>query len=219
MIWLLLLIAGLQFGAGLPEPYAVVGEHSGGPLVIYCHGAGETEAAITGQDGGATRMAAALAASGYEVVADRSHGNNWGSAASVDDNLGLYAFLGARGQASEVFLIGQSMGALDCLQLALRLPVRAFYGIYPLTDITTIQGEAQSEIQRLGTGGLVMSYSPQVHYRFAASYADTVVPRALNSDRSAQESGGSVYTCKGQHGDSSCFNSQDVLDFFAAAAS
>ena len=199
------------------EPFIVLGERQNAPLVIFCHGATETERAITDGDPNAPAIAKALVARGYEVAASRAHGNNWGSAQSVQDYLELYAYLQATDHPTALFVLGQSMGALDCLQLATRLPVRAFYGIYPLTDVraVTIGGVLPAELARQRAANLTMTYSGDTTYRFAASYADTVVPRSQNSDISAQATNGTELTCQGEHGDASCFNAQDILEFFA----
>lgn len=213
------------------------------PLVIYFHGAGEYEDAAFGVSN-EKAVTDALIAAGYIVASSAGGGPNpWGNQASQDAYVALHGYIAGIFNLSHVLFIGQSMGGLPSLNLAVanRIPnMRGWYGIYPVTNLNaayTTHFASLIEAAYGFSGGANYATAtsgfdpnaragtafPVVRYRMTASYADTVVYRADNSDLLSAKLAPyaveySILTASGDHGDSSAFQPSDVLAFFARCA-
>jgi hypothetical protein len=228
---------GRARGLALLAPHKIT---SACPLVIYHHGSNETERSIVNFVDGKSTIVPALQSAGYIVAASNAHGNNWGNQASLDDYANLYGFLEGQQISDKVLFLAQSMGGLSALLSIVEgriSNVKGFYGIYPCTNL------ANNYAQGALVGGINAAYSisggnpyatataghdpnlidagdfPNIRYRASASYSDTLVPRADNWDLMATKLSGkleaSTLDATGDHGNSSHFNSTDVLDFYS----
>jgi hypothetical protein len=217
--------------------------NAGATLIIYFHGAGETETGLLSDSLKATTVTAAINA-GYIMATSAADGSeNWGNQASVDDYWDLYHYVASNYKINHVLFWGQSMGGLDSL-LALsqnKIPgVCGWLGTYPVCSLADLYslGEFTSAINTAygitGSGSatyenLTYGNDPALKWgsafrsvpmRFYSSYSDTVVPRAQNTDilaalvaSSCRES--TVVTTTGNHGDPSNFQTSDYLAFWA----
>ncbi len=201
-------------------------------VVIYVHGAGETAATSFGNQQMAPIFGALLNA-GYAVAADDAHGDRWGDPTSYFDYDRLVKELANRG-LREVYVIARSMGAFNGLQLLQTVRVKAWAGIVPACNLRSIYdlgrfapsiravyGPKLAEALRAGSP-LRVKYRRGLPMRFWASPADTVVPKALNTDlcaRDARKRGAkvTVTTTTGDHADPSNYDPAGVLGLFESA--
>ncbi len=207
------------------------------PLVLYAHGSGQTATAPTSDGGGGIYRS--LVTNGFAVASSDQHGINWGNQASVDDLVDLYRYILARHAVGPVILMGQSMGGLSSL-LALaerRIPgVVGWLGVYPVTNLRSMfDGGFTQQVRNaysLANDGeyaaKTAGHDPNlmdagafrgVPMRFYASPADTLVPKATNTDLFAAKVAtlapeATVITASGEHGDQSHFQPSDALAFF-----
>lgn len=208
------------------------------PLVIYAHGSTGTELSVFGEH--LNDVYTALLASGYAVASSSQHGNNWGNTASVDDLTALYEYVNVRYPVGEVFLLGQSMGGLSSLQAAAAddIPVTAWAGIYPVTNLRAMWDQGRYRSQIAGAHGALTdgtdyaakiaphdptTYDPSVFdglpMRFYASPEDRIVPASQNTDTfasavSGHATEGEIVPHVGEHGDPTAFNVIDLIRFF-----
>jgi len=213
----------------------LVPQTSNGRLVLFAHAAGATAEAVLGVgDLGRGDLAAGLVAAGYTVAASDAHGDAWGNATSLADYTALAREAAARTGTTSVYLVGESMGGLATAQLSLRgaLPgVRAYAGIYPVCDLSSIRAQFADSIQAAngeGTAALFTALSPvpldgSVPVKIWASEGDRTVPKQQNAVvcvQQAQAKGGraELVDTIGDHGDVSNFDLPALLAFFDSAS-
>jgi pimeloyl-ACP methyl ester carboxylesterase len=203
-------------------------------VVLYVHGAGETAGSIVG-DPAKGPLVQLLLDRGYAIAASDARGNNWGNPASLQDYAALVEWLAGRG-LTRVYVLAQSMGGLDGLQLIdVARPV-AWAGIYVVCNLRAVYdlGRFSASIQAAyaapATGWAPSAFSPVVPQNvqglpmmFWASPQDTEVPKATNTDQcaaDAQAKGAAVTVVPttGEHGDWSNFDPVRLVEFFDAAA-
>lgn len=190
-------------------------------LVVYHHGSGETERGLL-VDPLKAELVTRLISAGYTLAASNAKGNNWGNQPAVDDYLALTATL-AREFGPPVHL-SQSMGGLTgLLTISQGAPTAGWCGIYPVCDLASMAGSKYDDaITAAGATQNPVDLDPSVFaglpMRFYASPEDTVVLKAANSDRMAElvapmAAEADVVECRGDHGDPSHFQPDDVLAF------
>lgn len=204
-------------------------------VVVYTHGSGETVENLF-RDPKKQPIFNALLGAGYAIAATDAHGDNWGSGASVDDNLALVAELRDRG-LKDVYVLALSMGGFDGLALLDRVPVKAWAGIFPACDLRSVYdlglypGQIRAAYRRSAKrlADAIAARSPiafdppdGVPMRFWASPADRVIPKRENTDACAalaRERGAKVEvtTTTGDHGDPSDYDAAGVLRLFDSA--
>ena len=206
-----------------------------GRLIVFAHGAeGSAESVLAVGDQARADLTAGLVAAGYTVAASDAGGDAWGNAASVEDYRALAQEAAARTGTTSVYLIGESMGGLPAAQLTQRgrLPgLRAYAGIYPVCDLSSVQARFADSIlaaNGTGTAALVAQLSPvvldgSVPIMMWASPGDTIVPSAQNAGACVDEAraaGGraELVSTIGDHGDVSNFDLVALLAFFDSAA-
>ena len=208
-------------------------------LVIYFHGAGETQnEAFTQVD--EKRVTDRLIGNGCIVVSSSGAGTNlWGNLTTQNAYKVLYDYMLANYNINKVVFIGQSMGGLTSLNLIAsgRVPlVSAWYGIYPASNLSyayTNEGFASQIETAYGFSGssnyaaATSGYDPNlttttafanVRYTFIASPSDVTVYKTQNSDAFSTKLGTTVIenyvvTAAGVHGDPSHFLPQPALNF------
>jgi hypothetical protein len=202
-------------------------------LVVYAHGYGAgLDDLLDGQAFGG--LAQALVAAGYAVAAGQAGGNAWGDAASVDSHALLAATARRLVGSPDVFLVAESMGGLAAAQLVSgdRIAgLRAYAGIAPLCDLSSVYDEFPDSVDAAHGGGVDEALARLSPVRLDAdvpvlpwaSDDDTVVPRNRNADVCAAQvaaAGGSarVVAARGEHGDPAHYDPRALLAFFAAAA-
>lgn len=202
-------------------------------VVVYMHGAGER---ITNAFSDPAKQAIfrALLDGGYALAMTDAHGDNWGSPASVRDQLALVDELRARG-LRDVYVLALSMGGLDGLQLLGRVPVKAWAGIFPACDLGSVWDVGLYRGQIRAAYGLAATASPRPVLRgrspvsidppqdlpmhFWASPGDRVIPSRTNTEPCAElarRRGAvvTVTTTRGDHGDASNYDAAGVLRLF-----
>jgi pimeloyl-ACP methyl ester carboxylesterase len=204
-------------------------------VVLYVHGAAESGGSVVG-DIAKRPSIAALRAAGFAVASSDARGDNWGSAASVEDYVALVDWLAARG-LTRVVVLAQSMGGLDGLQLIdVRRPL-AWAGIFPVCDLRAVYDakpgyrESIRRAYAAATSGWAPTglspVSPDdvagLPMIFWASPQDTQVEKATNTDVCAAEAETkgaqvTVVPTTGDHGDVSNFDPERLIAFFEAAA-
>ena len=205
-------------------------------VVVYTHGSGERVGNMF-HDPKKEPIFNTLLGAGYAIAATDAHGDNWGSGASVDDNLALVAELRDRG-LRDVYVLALSMGGFDGLALVDRVAVKAWAGIFPACDLASVyalglyRGQIRAAYDRTGRrlGDAIARRSPidfagrvqRLPMRFWASPADRVIPKHENTDACAAlaRRGGArveVTTTTGDHGDPSNYDAAGVLALFDSA--
>ena len=200
-------------------------------LVIYLHGYGGDHLSLQrGDDEG--RVAQRLVADGYVVAASDAHGDAWGNAASQQDYVDLAAELTRRYATPRTFLWAESMGTLAALHLLAgdRIPgLAGLAAVCPLTDLGfVVDGQFQLLVRqayggRLPTGTQDPAQLPAEdfrgdHIRFYVASHDQTVPTELNAGPFTARVGSvadvSTVPCQGGHIDPSCFQPDDLTDWF-----
>ena len=182
----------------------------------------------------------ALLDAGYILAQTEAHGQNWGNQASVDDYAALEKYVRENYNVKAVALWGQSMGGLDTFSVIAqgKVPVVGALLTYPacnLADLYAIGWDSAidaaygitgigNSVYENNTYGMDPMVKPanvyrDVPMRFYASYSDTLVPRAQNTDLMAAKVAGTrleadVVACSGVHGDPSHFQPSDYVAFF-----
>jgi hypothetical protein len=205
-------------------------------VVVYMHGAGER---ITNafRDPAKHAIFRALLDGGFAIAMTDAHGDNWGSPASLRDQLALVAELRTRG-LRDVYVLALSMGGLDGLQLLGRVPVKAWAGIFPACDLGSVWDVGLYRGQIRAAYGLAANEPPRpalrgrspvsidppkdLPMRFWASPADRVIPARPNTEACAaiaRRRGARVEltTTRGDHGDASNYDAAGVLRLFDSA--
>jgi hypothetical protein len=206
------------------------------PLVIYHHGAGETSTSISGSD--KEQIVRALILAGYRILSPEP--SEWGNQAGQDAVKSTYDVLITNYNTNKTVFLSQSMGGLNGLLMladsANWSQVEGWYGIYPVCNLADMYaGGYQSSIQTaydIPGGGtyaaqtaghdpvlLSASLFAGKRLRFTASYSDTVVDRANNSDEMSTLVSGvadeyEVVTHTGDHGSGDAFLPSDIVSFF-----
>lgn len=196
--------------------------------VLYLHGADATERTfITDPDIG--RVTAALLRAGFTVASSDAGGNSWGRPEALAANVVLARELRRRG-ASSLYVVAQSMGGLTSIQLAQRLPVRAWVGIFAVCDLASMMHTEWAPSIRRAYGAelpaALSRLSPVIARRrglrmlFLASPSDRIVSKRANTDACARaelEQGARVrvVTTRGGHGDPSNFQAGRIVSFLS----
>jgi pimeloyl-ACP methyl ester carboxylesterase len=195
-------------------------------VVLYVHGAGETIDTVAA-DAHKAPIRARLLRDGYAFAATDAHGDNWGSLASIRDYLALVRHLRSQG-FTRVYVLAQSMGGLDALQLIDRLHPVAWAALEPVCNLPGVMGDAviASEVRSTYGTALPARLSPVrpsgvrgLRMLFVASPQDVRVPMAANTNvcaRYARSRGARVrvVSVHGNHGDFSHFAPNRVVSFF-----
>jgi hypothetical protein len=205
-------------------------------VVVYTHGSGET-VENSFRDPAKQEIFRTLLRAGYALAADDARGNNWGSPASRRDSLALVAAVRRRG-FREVYVLALSMGGFNGLQLLDAVPIKAWAGIFPACDLSSVYavGIYPGQIRRaygVPRGGSVRAAlrdrSPiavrppaGLPMRFWASPEDRVIPKRANTDACAalaRRAGADVEvtTTSGDHGDASNYDAAGILRLFESA--
>lgn len=192
-----------------------------GDVVVYFHGAGQDAGALV-YDPEVKSVVDALLTAGYVVASSDGGLDSWGDEAGVTEYLDLVADLRGADEASRVFLMAESMGALSAAQVAARTDVTAWALMYPVCDVSTIsEPTLVASLRAAYPDGVPARLSPvawpgDVPVKVWASPDDTLVEKAANADRCAASVGARVVPTTGQHGDPSNFDGQALVDFFRA---
>lgn len=215
------------FFSGKPALLAMARHNPDHRVVLYVHGAGEEgNSFFTGAE--KQGIVNTLYAHGFALASMDAEGTAWGSDTSLADYLTFIRYLRRVG-LTNIYVLCQSMGGLDALRLAGRVRIRAWAGIYPLANLSSIDAGSRPAIEST-LGDAFARYwqtlSP-APIRFPAglrvilwsSYGDTVVPRAENTDviaAAARREGARVrvVTTTGNHGDPSNFEPATLVRFF-----
>jgi hypothetical protein len=245
---LLGLLVVLVSGCGGGEDYGLDGERSertlageraviltpakpNGGLVLYVHGALEDANAIAEEPRLRTLVTAALDR-GWTVAASDARGDNWGTAASLEDHARLAKAVPHR----RLVVLAQSMGGLDGLRLAERVDAAAVGAIYPVCDLRSVYDlgryrdsiaeahgpQLQAALEDLSPVPIAAKRGTQM--TFWASPDDGQVPKSANTDAcaaQARKAGARVEVVEtaGDHGDVSNFDSVRWAQILLSAAS
>ncbi len=205
-------------------------------VVVYMHGAGE-RIGNAARDRAQDPMFRVLLEGGYAVAMTDAHGDNWGSPASVRDQLALVGELRERG-LRDVYILALSMGGLDGFQVLGRVPVKAWAGIFPACDLASVWDLGLYRGQIRAAYGLSAGASPRgalrgrspvsidppqgLPMRFWASPGDRIIPTRANTAACAaiaRRRGArvEVTTTRGDHGHNSNYDPAGVLALFESA--
>ena len=235
-------IGGQNIRVLIPAGGSSVPYNSANPtkVVLYVHGAGETQAALL-DDALKAGCVNALLDAGYILAGSNARGNNWGTQVSADDYVALEKYVRDNYNVAGVCLWGQSMGGLNSLQVLAhgKFPVLGWLGTYPVVSLSNLYGlgtyAAAINTAHGITGSGIATYAnrtrgldPALFNGFAwkhipmrvyASAGDTVVPKAANTDAlvalvtdCTREV--SLVACTGNHGDASHFVPAEYVAFF-----
>lgn len=204
-------------------------------LVLYVHGHGETHDSLQGGADQA-RVTERLVADGYVVAASDAHFDAWGNQASQQDYVALAAELKSRYGTPQTFLLAESMGGVAALQILAgdQIPdLAGLAGISMLVDPTVAAETQYGEELRAAYGGQLPTGTQNPlnlpaeqfagdHIRLYIAPADTTVVYAQNAEPFLAKLQGvadvSVVSCEGGHIDPSCFQPDDLADWFDANA-
>lgn len=213
----------------------------GANLIIYHHGVSGTyadnpSAPYVGP------MIDLVLQRGYIVAGSSAAGDNWGNSAGMQTYVSLYAKAVETYRIKKVLAWSGSMGGMSGLLTLIdgRIPYVGWYGTYPVCSLSSMfaanAGAYASSIRAAygiaadgsdyaaktaGHDPLLYAASayPRVGMRFIASYGDTVVSRAANSDALSTLLSQwcpeyTVVNATGNHGDPSHYLDTDFADFF-----
>lgn len=213
------------------------------PIIIYCHGQGDTEDHILP----ATRPTAvgpvikALVDAGYLVVASDFAGPiNWGYPAAVAAFEDLYRHLRDKWPLAPIGVLANSMGSTVSLNTIARRKVpgiTCWYGIQPACNLAAAYAGAFTSVIKTAYGiaadgsdyaAKTAGYDPMTRegwefrglpMRVVASPADTAVPKAQHADVLVAKvqpyaQAISMLVVSGGHSDPSHFVPSDALAFF-----
>lgn len=201
---------------GQPVMLAVPPRPSG-RLVIWSHGRGGDENQPLVQRA-SIRLRDALLKDGFMIAGSAAHGSAWGNDASVNDLIDLQRWARTQEPVTDTVVVGQSMGSLAALRAAPLLYASTFIGIYPVCDLDSVSAEFPNEVHPtpdLSPVPLTTAWRGR-RVLLLASPADTIVPKATNSDacaRQARAAGAHVteVATRGDHGDWSNFEPAPIL--------
>ena len=216
---------------GQPAAAIVPATRSPRGLVIYLHGYGGDHRSLQrGAD--EARVAQRLVAEGYVVAASDAHGDAWGNAASQQAYVDLAAQLTRRYATPRTFLWAVSMGTVAALQLLAHDRIPRLAGLAAVCPVTDLGFVVDSEFQplvrqayggRLPTGTENPALLPAEdfrgdHIRFYVASHDQTVPTELNAGEFTPRVGPvadvTIVPCQGGHIDPSCFQPDDLTDWF-----
>jgi dipeptidyl aminopeptidase/acylaminoacyl peptidase len=225
-----------RFDAGRQPAVLLSAGPAARKVVVYMHGAGETIQNAF-RDPAKEKLFRTLVEAGYALAMTDAHGANWGSPASVRDQLALVEALRSRGLV-DVYVLALSMGGLDGLQVLDRVAVKAWAGIFPACDLASVwdvgiyRGQIRAAYRlsaRASPRAVLRERSPVtidpadgLPMRFWASPGDRVIPKRENTDACAalaRRRGATVEvtTTRGDHGDPSNYDPAGVLRLFDGA--
>ena len=207
-------------------------------VVIYFHGSSENQNdAFTNAN--EKLITDRLIANGAIVASSNAGGSLWGNLTAQNAYFNLYSYLNTNYTISKVIFIGQSMGALTSLNLiaSARVPVSAWWGIYPATNlhacyynegfvsqIEASYGFSGSANYAAATAGFdphlqTSSLYANLAYAYTASPSDAVIFKANNADslfiklNAINTTRNLEIVTTGNHGDISNFLPQNISDF------
>jgi acetyl esterase/lipase len=99
------------------------------PLIVYCHGAGQTSVDIGPHTALSLPMMQALNNAGYIVASSTAHGNTWGNATALNDYQTLYRYVRDHYNIGPVIIGGQSMGGIAAMNLVASRKIPGVSGI------------------------------------------------------------------------------------------
>lgn len=212
------------------------------PVVLYHHGQGEDQTAISG-DALKQGVVRNLLGNGYIVAGSAQHGNDWGSSQGLTDMLNLYNYANANYTLSgRVIHFSQSAGGpsglLSCITDFVTIPgTKGWFGVYPAcnlswcyangfnTDIDAAYNIPAGGTYAVQTAGhdpvlLTATKFDNLPMRFYASASDITIDKTNNTDAmrtlvTGHASELVLVTCTGVHGDPSHFRPTDVSAFVA----
>lgn len=226
-------VVDLQVGG--QDALAVVPGQDPVGLVIYAHGAGDDHDVLN-VDEKRSAVVERLVAEGYVVAASDAHFDAFGNAASQEDYVALAEELAQRYGTFRTFLVAESMGGVAALQILAddRIPdLLGVAAISPLVDPAALEGTGYEAgvLEAYGgefpTGTDNPAQLPAEAYeganlRFYLADEDSVTVSAVNADplveRIEDVADVSVVECEGEHVDPSCFQPDDLVDWFAELA-
>ena len=209
-------------------------------VIMYCHGAGESQTAITA-DALKTACVEALVNAGYIVAGSNAAGDNWGNQAGTDAYAGLDKYLRDNYNVGGVGLWSQSAGGPSGLSALIQGKVKGvvgWLGTYPVCNLANMMGGAYASaintaygVTGVGTAtyaNKTYGMDPLLHaardfrdtpMRFYASNSDTVVPGAQHSTLlqaivASSRREAVLVACTGNHGDPSHFVPAEYVEFF-----
>lgn len=213
------------------------------PVVIYCHGNGQSAQSIVGA-AAPLAVQKSLLDAGFIVAAHDQHGNNWGSDQAVDDLVATYRYIRDKYALGPVVLLGESMGGLSSQRAIIdrRIPVVGWAGLYPVCDLRWMYDNLDAAAIRTAHGiasdgsdyatkteGRNPILAPPDAFRglpmrFYVSPGDTRVPRVNHGDPQAARLASfakecAVVTASGEHGDASHWQGTDLAAFFGRCVS
>jgi pimeloyl-ACP methyl ester carboxylesterase len=213
-------------------------------VIIYVHGAGETqEAWLT--DSLKAGFITPFINAGWILAGTNARNDNWGNQLSTDDYADLYRYLTNNFNIGKVAILGQSMGGLNSANLISqgKIPnIHAYACIYCVFSLQNLHslgsytsaintahgvtgtGTATYANMTFGLDPLLVAPTYATNYRFLgmrfyASPGDTIVPTPQNTDAFIAITAPFAvesfkYTATGNHGDPSHFQPSDLLAFF-----
>ena len=200
-------------------------------LVVFLHGLDDDHGALA-EEQKRVDMVEHLLAQGYVVGASDGHFNAFGNQASQDDYVALAAELAERYGTTETYLVAESMGAVAGLQILAddRIPdVRGMALISPLVDLDVVLDTPQEPQVfqafegTFPTGTQNPALRPSSDWagtsmRFYLATEDEVVVSARNAEpfveRVQDVADVSVVECEGEHVAPSCFQGDDLVEWF-----
>jgi pimeloyl-ACP methyl ester carboxylesterase len=211
------------------------GEGDPQALVLYLHGM-DDDHEVLGEEQKRVEVVDRLVAEGYVVAASDAHFNALGNEASQQDYIDLAATLSERYGTSRTYLIAESMGSVAGLQIAAddSIPdVRGVAFISPLVDLDVVVGtEQEAQVLQaydgaLPTGAQNPAARPAsdwagTHLRFYLASEDEVVDNSRNAEPFIEQvedvADVSVVECEGEHVAPSCFQPDDLAQWFEELA-
>ena len=216
--------------------------HATNKVVLYVHGAEQTAQTITA-DPTHAKLATALLKAGYSIAGSDASGLAWGNSASMRDYERLISYLHRRG-FSRLYVLAESMGGFDGLQLLSHAHVAAWAALYPACNLRSIYVNPPV---RFGPRNKLVQFAPEIRTAYGrtlqaalatkspvalphalgglpmvfwSSPHDQAVPKASNTDvcaARAKQAGANVtvITTSGNHADASNFQPQALLATFA----
>jgi pimeloyl-ACP methyl ester carboxylesterase len=204
-------------------------------LVVFLHGLDDDNGALA-EEQKRVDMVDALVAEGYVVAGSDGNFNAWGNEASQQGYVDLAAELAERYGTTDTYLIAESMGGVAGLQILAddRIPdVHGMALISPLVDLDVVLGTNQ-EGQVLEAYDGVFPTGVQnpaarpaedwagTSMRFYLATEDEVVDNTENAEpfveRVEDVADVSVVVCEGEHVAPSCFQGEDLAEWFAELA-
>jgi alpha-beta hydrolase superfamily lysophospholipase len=219
------------FSLGGQDAVALVQTDDPTGLVVFMHGLDDDAGALS-EEAKRTELADRLLAEGYVVAAGDAHLNAFGNEASQQDYVALAADVSERYGTSETFLLAESMGAVAGLQILAdeSIPdVRGLALISPLVDLDVVLGtEQESQVLEayegtFPTGEQNPAQRPAEAWagdnlRFYLATEDEVVINSDNAEplveRLEDVADVSVVECEGEHVAPSCFQGEDLVEWF-----